>query len=302
VVNDYKLIPEMEPGLETRTASRQKVRRFAHPKGAAKGAAIDTDREHPDLAQQRTQPPADPLRAALQARSLVDLDPAVKPRAAMVDRVYEFLKYQILTCEMPPGQAIDEKEVCDALSISRTPFREAVNRLSSEGLVNASHYRAYQVAPLIESDIINLCELRTMIEADVAALAAQRGTPADVKRLESLVDLPPAAQGNHRSYLAANSAFHSALAKCCQNARLVAIYLSVMDQLQRPFYLVGHLVGHDANGLDLGMDLEKTAAEHHEIVKAIREGDSAKAREAVVDATSHTKTMLLRALRTHGFV
>ena len=41
---------------------------------------------------------------------------------------------------------------------------------------------------------------------------------------------------------------------------------------------------------------------HHELVKAIREGDSAKAREAVVDATRHTKTMILRALRTHGFV
>ena len=141
-----------------------------------------------------------------------------------------------------------------------------------------------------------------MIEADVATLAAQRGAPADVKRLESLADLPSAMQGNHRSYLAANSAFHSALAQCCQNARLVAIYLSVMDQLQRPLYLVGHLIGRDANGLDLGLDLEKTSAEHHEIVKAIREGDSAKAREAVVDATSHTKTMLLRALRTHNFI
>ena len=83
----------------------------------------------------------------------------------MVDRVYEFLKYQILTCEMTPGQVIGEKEVCDALSVSRTPFREAVNRLSSEGLVNASHYRAYQVAPLSEPDLIDLCELRTMLEA-----------------------------------------------------------------------------------------------------------------------------------------
>ena len=220
----------------------------------------------------------------------------------MVDRVYEFLKYQILTCEMTPGQVIGEKEVCDALSVSRTPFREAVNRLSSEGLVNASHYRAYQVAPLSEPDLIDLCELRTMLEAEVAALAAQRGAPADVRRLESLADLPPVVPGDYRSYLAANAAFHSALAKCCQNARLVAIYLSVMDQLQRPLYLVGHLIDRDANGLDFGLDLEKTASEHHEFVKAIREGDSAKVREAVVDATRHTKTMLLRALRKHGFI
>jgi len=227
-------------------------------------------------------------------QSLIDLDPDVKPRAAMADHVYAFLKYQILTCKMTPGQVISEKEVCSALSVSRTPFREAANRLSSEALVTASHYRAYQVTPLIESDIIDLCELRTMIEAEVAALAALRGVPADVKLLESLSELPyePGVRGTYRSYLAANSAFHSALAQCCQNARLAAMYVSIMDQLQRPFYL----------GLDFGLDPAKATSEHLALVKAIREGDSAKARKAVVDATGHTKTMILRGLRTHSFV
>src|SRR5450759_3573124 len=110
----------MEQGLKTRTPERQKVGRSARPKSAA----IGIDREHPALAQQRAQRRAEPLRAAPRAQSLIDLDPDVKPRAAMVDRVYAFLKYKILTCKMTPGQMVSEKEVCDALSVSRTPFRE----------------------------------------------------------------------------------------------------------------------------------------------------------------------------------
>jgi DNA-binding GntR family transcriptional regulator len=227
-------------------------------------------------------------------QSLSDLDPEVKPRAAMVDRVYGFLKYQILTCKMTPGQVIREKEVCDALSVSRTPFREAVNRLFSEGLVTAPHYRAYQVAPFVESDIIDLCELRTMLEAEVVALAAQRGAPADVKRLESLAELPyePGVPGTYDSYLRANASFHSALAQCCKNARLAATYVLIMDQLQRPLYL----------GLDFGLDTAAATSEHRELVKAIREGDFARARKIVVDTTGYTKTIILRGLRTHGFV
>lgn len=276
--------------MKTRTPNRQKVGRFARQKSAA----IGINREHSGLAQQRTQPTAEPLRAVPRAQSLIDLDPDVKPRAAMVDRVYAFLKYQILTCKMTPGQMISEREVCDALSVSRTPFREALNRLCSEGLVWSSHYRAYQVTPLVESDIIDLCELRTIIEMEVAALAAQRGAPADVKRLESLSELPndPGGCGTYSSCLAANSAFHSALGQCCQNARLAAIYASIMDQLQRLFYL----------GFDFGLAPSEFTSGHRELVKAIREGDSAKARKAVVDATQRTKTMILGALRTHGFV
>lgn len=280
--------PSNRVGLKTRPSAAQKLGRFAHPKIA------EVDKEPADLRQRPAQPPAGPLRAAPRAQRLIDLDPDVKPRAAMVDRVYEFLKYQILTCKMTPGQIVSEREVCATLSVSRTPFREALNRLCSEGLVWGSHYHAYQVTPLVESDIIDLCELRTIIEMEVAALAAQRGAPADVNRLESLIELPyePAVRRTYSSYLAANSAFHSALGQCCQNARLAAIYASIMDQLQRPFYL----------GFDFGLDPAEFTSGHRELVEAIREGDSAKAREAVVDATQHTKTIILSALRTHGFV
>jgi DNA-binding GntR family transcriptional regulator len=277
--------PSNRVGLKTRPPDNQKLKRFARPKSA------ELDRKPADLRQRRAQPPAEPPRAAPRAQSLIDLDPDVKPRAAMVDRVYAFLKYKILTCKMTPGQMVSEKEVCDALSVSRTPFREALNRLCSEGLVWSSHYRAYQVTPLVESDIIDLCELRTIIEMEVAALAAQRGAPADVKRLESLLG-EPAVRGTYSSYLAANSAFHSALGQCCQNARLAAIYASIMDQLQRPFYL----------GFDFGLDPAEFTSGHRELVKAIREGDSAKARKAVLGATQRTRSMILGALRTHGFV
>ncbi|MDO8836976.1 MAG: GntR family transcriptional regulator, partial [Vicinamibacterales bacterium] len=93
-------------------------------------------------------------------RSLIELDPTVSSPAAISDRVYATLKHRILTCVLLPGQRVVEKELCAEMGISRTPLREALNRLALEGLVVLRPYRGYVIAPLTVADFRELCELR----------------------------------------------------------------------------------------------------------------------------------------------
>jgi DNA-binding GntR family transcriptional regulator len=79
---------------------------------------------------------------------------------ALPDRIYSFLKYRILTCVLPPAQHLNEREIADELKVSRTPLREALNRLAQEGLLVRIPYCGYAVVTVSEDDMRDLCELR----------------------------------------------------------------------------------------------------------------------------------------------
>lgn len=82
------------------------------------------------------------------------------------DHIYGILKYRILTCALRPGERLVEKPLTEELQTSRTPLREALNRLAQEDLVILTPYRGYAVSPLTVKDIRELCELRLILESE----------------------------------------------------------------------------------------------------------------------------------------
>ena len=124
-----------------------------------------------------------------QHLSLVELSATIEPPQALPDRVYNILKYRILTCELAPGQRLNEKEVASELKVSRTPLREALNRLSQENLLARTPYCGYAVSLVTEDDIRNLCETRLILETATAGLAAERATPVELERMMQIVEL-----------------------------------------------------------------------------------------------------------------
>lgn len=213
-------------------------------------------------------------------QSLIELRPSDGPPSALPDRAYAALKHDILTCKLRPGQRLIEKTLCAEIGISRTPLREALNRLGLEGLVSLIPYRGYEVVPLTLEDIRDMSELRYILESEAVGLAAQRATPEEIEELASLAELryTPGERDTYENYLRANSAFHQLLAHCSHNRRLEAAVISLLDQLQRPLYL----------GLDLGLNAEEATAEHLEVLDAVRKRDSVRAarlmREQILDA------------------
>lgn len=229
----------------------------------------------------------------LAKRSLIELEPALAPRAVLADQIHAALKHRILTCALRPGQRIVEKDLCEELGASRTPLREALNRLAFEDLVMFSPYRGYSVAPLTVEGFRHLCELRRIIEPEAAALAAERATPEDIAQLLSCAETryTRGDTQSYEGYLRSNSAFHLALVRCSRNPRLESIVMSALDQHQRPCYL----------GLDVGIDGEASTAEHLAVVKAVRARNPERARKLMEKHIVTAEQRIISALQAAGY-
>jgi DNA-binding GntR family transcriptional regulator len=225
--------------------------------------------------------------------SLLDLDPGVRMPAALPDRLYAVIKHRILTCGIPPGERIVEKEICTEMGVSRTPLREAINRLALEGLVVLTPYRGYVVAPVTVGSFQELCEVRRILEPDAAAMAAERATPEQLAALRTEAELhyTPGDRATYEAYLRANSRFHRTMVRCSGNSLLEGMVMSALDRHQRPLYL----------GLDVGIDAAAATAEHWALVDAIAARDPERATRLMIDHVSHAESRIVGALRAAGY-
>src|SRR6201987_4837036 len=108
------------------------------------------------------------------------------PRIGLHDQAAARLRLLIVRGDLSPEQQLPEADLSDALGISRTPLREALKQLASEGLVELRLNRSAVVAPFRRGELTELFEAFTGIERCAADLAAARMAPRDVERLEAL--------------------------------------------------------------------------------------------------------------------
>jgi DNA-binding GntR family transcriptional regulator len=228
-----------------------------------------------------------------QSLPLIELDPDIGTPAALPDRVYATLKHRILTCSILPGTRIVEKELCAEMKLSRTPLREALNRLALEGLVDVTPFRGYSAAALTLEGFRELCEVRRILEAEAAAISTERATPRQLNGLESLAHLRYSREDRrtYERYLRSNSAFHQALVQCTGNRRLEGMVMWALDQHQRPLYL----------GLGVGVDDKASSEEHLRVVEAIRARDPDQARRVVTDHIKQGEERITTALKAAGY-
>src|SRR3954469_20224765 len=106
--------------------------------------------------------------------------------ASAVDRAYEALKQRVVGGTYAPGEQLKEEHLARELAISRTPVRVALKRLVDDGLATADPNRGVRVAEWTESDIGETFDLRGVLEAHAAELAARRGGGELADRLDDL--------------------------------------------------------------------------------------------------------------------
>ncbi|GAA3205281.1 GntR family transcriptional regulator [Actinocorallia longicatena] len=147
------------------------------------------------------------------------------------DTAYDALRRMILEREILPGARLGEAELAQALGLSRTPVREALQRLDSDGLVEVLPHRGARVARWSESDIAEIFELRCLLEPYAAARAARVGVgEAALAKLRGLCEAmdEAVARGELAEVARLNSRFHTALIDGSGNGRLPAMLTSVM--------------------------------------------------------------------------
>ena len=170
---------------------------------------------------------------------------ARRPRGTGAAYVYDSLKAQILDLELQPGTLLDETDLSRQFGVSRSPVREALIRLSAEGLVQTLRNRTSIVAPFDVAMLPAYFDAMQLLYRLSARLAAGRPDPAQLASVRQVHDVHEQAlrEGDMQAMVRCNRAFHTAIADMTGNMFIAAWMRSLLDQGQRILRIYAHHLG-----------------------------------------------------------
>jgi DNA-binding GntR family transcriptional regulator len=222
-------------------------------------------------------------------------------RGGRPTQVYGQLKTLIVQGKLAPGSRIIETDIAERLGVSRTPVREALQRLQQEGYVVGAplpHQSRLTVAPLTKQDVRELLNIVGTLEGLAAFGAAERAAPERARLARALralnLDFRRAAETretDHNRVYDFDDAFHQRLVDEGAGARLRALHEAVKPQAERYIRMyLSLLVG----------DIRPSVDEHEVIIRAIRDGDAEGAQQAVQMNWRHAAERLGRVIEVAG--
>lgn len=209
-----------------------------------------------------------------------------------VDNAYRAIRDGIVSGIYPQGSHLTAQQLAEANGLSRTPVREAMRRLDAEGLIELIPNRGAFVSRWTRTEIEQIYELRVLLEAFAAQVAAERATAAQVDTLRKLADrmadMVALPELDYAAIADVNGEFHRAVLEACGNSRLRELLGSLTEM---PLVLSTFRNYTRAQ-------LDRSAAQHRELVDAIAAGDSAWANAVM---TAHIRSARLTLLRRTAF-
>lgn len=217
-------------------------------------------------------------------------------RVALHEQARDRLRTLIVRGDLRPGVAIPETRLSEELGISRTPLREALKLLATEGLLELRSNRSAQIAPLRSAEIDEIFEVISAIEGTAAKLAASRITNPELRRLSQLQDRMETHhdEGRLDDYFKINQEIHSFIVACAKNAVLKSTHDTLLARAERARYFA----------LSSRNRWDDSVLEHRKILKALKKRDGAAAARALTQhvlRTGHAVNQELRSRETkHG--
>ena len=200
-----------------------------------------------------------------------------RPKGTGTQRVYDRVRDNILKLKLAPGADVNEASLEEEFGVSRTPVREALIRLASEGLITLLPNQGARVSSIELSDIAQMFEMLELTQRAVTRWCAVRRDDADIAELRwlsatftaSTRALDPNSMGE------VNRTFHSKIAACCGNKFLASVYDAQLMSSQR----LAHLAFADAplEGEDQVEYYAELNRHHEALVDAIETRDGAAA-------------------------
>jgi DNA-binding GntR family transcriptional regulator len=152
-----------------------------------------------------------------------------------VEAAYRYIRNAIVSGDLRSGDKLQESKLAERIGVSRTPVREALSRLGSEGLVVLERYRRGEVASFSSADVAEIFRLRAKLEGHAARRAARRITREQIAELEAIEDEMERAfaeWGWHRhlaQFDQLNNDFHATIARAADSPRLERILASSLE-------------------------------------------------------------------------
>jgi len=192
--------------------------------------------------------------------------------------VFESMREAILSGVLEPGERLMEIQLAEEMGVSRTPVREAINKLVLERLVTHVPRKGVVVSGFTKADIVEILVIRTSLEALICSIAAKKIKPRELKRLELLAKQisDEHGKGNLKKSNQLNDKFHEIIYKTAESPRIYD-FLNTLHEYITKFIQVAYSKPGRS---------EEVWVEHNAIIEALRQHDSSAAEAA---AKSHVE-------------
>lgn len=202
-------------------------------------------------------------------------------------RVYDYLTSEVLIDPSSQGTFLNEKQIADKVGVSRTPVREALRLLASEGLVEQIPNRGTFIPTVTRKQIFDLMELRILLETHASTVALNTGS-APVDEMQRVLDaqrrfVDAGEASKVIQFIALDRDFHFLLLNACNNAEITQVY----DRIQVRQRVIG------AKALFSVDRWREVISEHQSIVNALREGSVVTSAQAIRNHLRRTEGILL---------
>ena len=216
----------------------------------------------------------------------------VSERRTSVDEIFDYLKEQIATLQLKPGDRISEAEIAGQFGVSRQPVRDAFSRLANQDLLLIRPQRATEVRRFSARNIEKARFIRTAIEKEVLVRAAKRCDTKGANRLNSaLVEQEAvAAKGEYEAFGRLDYAFHKILCEIAQTDYAFDVILEEKAKVDRLCML-----GHQKE-----QRLPDLVSDHRKIAGAVIDHDATAAVEAVMVHLSRLDETIRRIEATNA--
>lgn len=206
----------------------------------------------------------------------------------MRDEIFNELRADIIEGRIEPGTQLKEVPLAKRFEVSRTPIRDVLSRLEESGLAVRNN-RGLEVRGLDPEAVIQVYDLRILLEEEVAGQAALNRSLSDILTLEALLERDRNLDNpSDRELIETNLEFHTAIWNAAANPVLV-------DVLER---LSSHLVHAPTSTLSVGSRLSEALDQHEALIKAIDARDAETARSIARQHFTEAREIRLGLLRT----
>ncbi len=203
----------------------------------------------------------------------------------LTQQAYQRIRNGILSGTLANGNRLTEDYLAQALGISKSPVREAMNRLENEGLIVIKPRRGAFIRSFSPRDVDEIYDLREALECHLVrnlkltATAHQKLTHAVQKAFQALE------RSDRRQYISSDMEFHSILARCSENSRLRQVLENMYGQL-----VVLRLRTYQLTG-------QHSTLQHRRILNALRRRDNALAEKLMAEHIREVRARLLEFMR-----
>lgn len=207
------------------------------------------------------------------------------------EAAYARLRDAVVGVELAPGTPVSEAQLVEAYGFSKAAIRSALARLRAERLVRSEPRRGHVVAPLTMRDVLEIYDLRLLLEPPAAALAAGRIDRAELARLRELAaaELVVGDRASVEAFMRVNRTVHLAIMSAAGNRRAARIVERLLDDSERA-RLVALRAGAAGQGLRARGELEA-------LLSALEDADGPRAAELMSAAIEAFRDDLVDALR-----